>query len=202
MIYITSDLHFGHHSIIRFCGRPPLTKPQDRSFGPMPDEWVDKMNAYLLNGINSTVRQNDELYVLGDFSYDYRRGTTHKTYLDKIKCKNVHLIRGNHDANDDIEAFKSVSDLKTLKYNKMKFVLCHYPIVSWPGREGGAMHLYGHCHGNLEQRYIRANMLDMSIDNTAMLLAKADKRSITAESDYRPLSIDEVLHFLKCGKEE
>ena len=82
MIYFTSDLHLNHANIIKYNNRPFIN--------------VVEMNRQLIKNINSVVKSNDELYVLGDFAFAQKRQTNE--YLNDIQCKNVFLIKGNHDS--------------------------------------------------------------------------------------------------------
>ncbi len=52
------------------------------------------MDATLLANLNSKVGENDVLYFLGDFCLG---GTDQaKLYRDRIVCRNIHMIEGNH----------------------------------------------------------------------------------------------------------
>lgn len=53
--YFTADLHFGHSNIIRLAKRP------------FSD--VEEMDKVLVRNWNSTVKQEDEIYIIGDFSW-------------------------------------------------------------------------------------------------------------------------------------
>ena len=53
MIWFTSDTHFGHERVLGFTNRPF-------------DNIHEMNNAYVEN-INKKVKQEDELYILGDF---------------------------------------------------------------------------------------------------------------------------------------
>ncbi len=55
MIWFTSDTHFGHANVLNFTDRP---------FGD-----IAHMNRALINTINGRVAPTDDLYILGDFSY-------------------------------------------------------------------------------------------------------------------------------------
>ena len=54
-IFFTSDSHFGHENIIRFCKRPFNS--------------VREMNEELIHRWNSKVRPNDIVFHLGDFCW-------------------------------------------------------------------------------------------------------------------------------------
>lgn len=82
MIWFTSDTHFGHENVLKFTDRPWET--------------IQQMNSVIVANINARVDMNDELYILGDFSF---KMTTQDAYglRKKITCKKVHLVPGNHD---------------------------------------------------------------------------------------------------------
>src|SRR5699024_1596488 len=56
---------------------------------------MEEHNQTIVDGINSTVGEDDTLYCLGDWSF----GGLDKIweFRKQIKCKNIHLILGNHD---------------------------------------------------------------------------------------------------------
>ena len=54
-IYFTSDMHFGHRNVIRFCNRP------------FADE--KEMAQGLIKNWNDKVKSNDFVFSLGDFSW-------------------------------------------------------------------------------------------------------------------------------------
>ena len=78
--FFTSDLHFGHKNIIKFCNRP------------FKD--VDEMNEMLITYWNETVPVGSKVYVLGDFAL----GKIAETLpLAKRLHGDLHLVPGNHD---------------------------------------------------------------------------------------------------------
>jgi calcineurin-like phosphoesterase family protein len=52
-VWFTSDFHFGHANIIRYCDRPFSS--------------VAEMDEAILDRLNSCVKTMDHLYFLGDF---------------------------------------------------------------------------------------------------------------------------------------
>jgi calcineurin-like phosphoesterase family protein len=63
------------------------------------------------------------------------------------------LIRGNHDKfideNDfDKSNFEWIKDYYVLNYQKIKFILFHYPIFEWEAYFRDSIHLYGHVHNS------------------------------------------------------
>lgn len=79
MIYFTSDQHFYHTNVIRYCNRPFAT--------------VEEMNEKLVQLWNETVAYNDEVYCLGDFSMAWRPVELFIKRLNGYKM----LVPGNHD---------------------------------------------------------------------------------------------------------
>lgn len=80
MIWISSDWHWGHFNVIRYCNRPYTTTME--------------MNQAIVDQCNKQVKEDDTLYILGDVAVNPEMV---EIYLPKIKCKNIHLIAGNHD---------------------------------------------------------------------------------------------------------
>ena len=140
MIFVTSDLHFGHKNIIKYENRPY--------------ENIEQMDEDLIQRWNNTVGKEDTTYVLGDFSW--YKGEKTNEILKRLNGKKV-LIIGNHDCNFlkdkkfDKSLFEEIEYYKELKYNKKIYVLFHYPIAEHNGKTNGVIHLYGHIHSmNLE----------------------------------------------------
>lgn len=140
--YFTADPHFGHANIIKYCNRPFAD--------------ADAMDAALLEGINSRVKQEDTLYIIGDFcmgvggNAKYTESVTR--YRQRILCQDVVLIWGNHDQRfPSMESlFRSTHDLLEVTIEGQHLVLCHYAMRVWNrSHTGRSWHLFGHTHGNL-----------------------------------------------------
>jgi calcineurin-like phosphoesterase family protein len=167
-VFITSDTHYGHKNICRGVtawrlpdGSIPID--QTRDFVT-----IDEMNETIINHINSTVGEDDVLIHLGDWSFGGFENI--KKFRDRILCKEIHLILGNHDHHiennreDCQELFTSVSHYNTLKVDEHTFRLMHYPISSWDGLNKGIMHLHGHCHLPTNLRFGKGQRMDIGID--------------------------------------
>lgn len=94
MIYFFSDPHYDHVNICRgtskWVGRDGSSHKQTRDF-----DTLEEMNDKIVNGVNSVVRENDELWCLGDWSFNGMHNIWE--FRKRIKCKTVHLVFGNHD---------------------------------------------------------------------------------------------------------
>lgn len=85
-IWFTSDLHFGHGNIIKYCDRPFVDA------GGNPD--VPHMNTALMNNWNERVAPDDTVMILGDIVMGQREKTLP---LLPLLHGEKFLIMGNHD---------------------------------------------------------------------------------------------------------
>ena len=136
MIWFTSDTHFGHENVLKFTDRPWET--------------IWQMNDAIVDSINGMVAVDDELYILGDFSF---KMTAQDAYglRKRITCRRIHLVPGNHDKDWTqpavAGAFTVEPPICVLKIDGQKIVLSHYPMADWQGMSHGSWHLVG-CDAN------------------------------------------------------
>lgn len=136
--FFTSDSHFGHDNIIKRCARPCREHPFHDSA---------QMDRALMDAWNSVVSPGDTVYHLGDFSM--RPVETIQGLLKKLHGTK-HLIIGNHDrTGGQLQGWASMRDAAQISVDGQSAFLCHYPMREWPGMWKGAVHLYGHVHGNM-----------------------------------------------------
>jgi calcineurin-like phosphoesterase family protein len=167
-VWITSDTHYSHKNICRGVtawrtkeGEIPVS--QTRDFAT-----IEKMNSTIVNNINDVVGQDDMLIHLGDWSFGGFEQV--REFWDRIVCKNIHLVLGNHDHHIENNRggsqglFKSVSHYNTLEIGQFKFRLMHYPISSWDGLGKGVMHLHGHCHLPNNLKLSKGQRMDVGMD--------------------------------------
>lgn len=146
MYLYTADLHFGHYNIIRLDGRPFAD--------------ADEMDEFLIKKWNEKVKENDVVYVLGDFCF--RSAKDPVEYLKRLKGRKRFVV-GNHDGvllknRKAMTYFESVDDILTETDGKRQVVMCHYPLAEWPGYFRGTLHVYGHIHNNVRNdawKYLR-----------------------------------------------
>jgi calcineurin-like phosphoesterase family protein len=167
-IFYTADLHLGHANIIRLCNRPFAD--------------VQEMNRVLIDNWNARVRDCDQIYIVGDLAF--RSAEPVSGLLDQLKGIK-HLVVGNHDAKwmkhlDLSNYFASVEKLSEIEDNGRKVVLCHYPLMTWNGRESYLV--YGHIHNNKNGSY--------------WPLLKTMQYALNAGveiNDYKPVTLDELI---------
>lgn len=135
----TSDLHFGHDNIIRYCKRPCTT-----------ENHID----YLISILNEAIGIDDVVYHLGDFSYQKKLSVKELHYILTRLNGTWYFILGNHDDENRLRAMcqntkhKVLSDYHTVRYKDRTFVLFHYPIERWWNDHRGSVHLHGHIHNH------------------------------------------------------
>lgn len=183
-VWITSDTHYHHTNLCRGItnwrtqdGRVPIDSTRDF-------QNIDQMNDVIVNNINSKVSQTDTLIHLGDFAF----GGFDKIdqLLDRLACKSIHLVLGNHDhhiKNDRSEIrsrFLSVSHYLEAQIDGVDFVLCHYPLASWHGLSKGVIHLHGHVHLSAKNKWGNGKKLDVGMDG----------------NNLYPYSITEIVHMM------
>jgi len=191
-VWITSDIHFGHKNICRGVtnwrtqdGEVPVNSTRDF-------QTIEQMNERLIDGINHFVDQDDTLIMLGDVSFGGFENIGN--FLDRIICKNIHLILGNHDHHiennrDNIQSrFLSVNHYLEVKINDTSFVLCHYPLQSWHGLNKGVIHLHGHVHLSENKKFGNGKKMDVGVDGNGMdpysiddIIKIMDKRHIGSD---------------------
>jgi calcineurin-like phosphoesterase family protein len=177
MIYFTADSHFNHSNIINTCGRPFKN--------------VEQMNKTLIQNWNSYITDRDHVYILGDLVFK-GTGIEANEIIKKLNGKK-YLIKGNHDKFIEDNSFNKdnfewIKDYYVLAYEKMKFILFHYPIFEWEGYFGDAIHLYGHVHNN-GKNYEQKKRLEV-----------LGKRAINVGVDvnnYYPISIQTIIKMVK-----
>lgn len=144
--HFTADNHFGHESIIALSARPFAT--------------VEEMDEAMIANWNAVVAKGDNVWHVGDFAHriDLKRKRAIFSRLNGSK----HLVPGNHDDADTLGlSWASIGQIRDIKVEGQRLVLCHYGLRTWPGSRRGAIHLYGHSHGTLPGN---SQCLDVGVD--------------------------------------
>jgi calcineurin-like phosphoesterase family protein len=148
LIFLWADTHFFHAGIMRHCA------------DTRPYQSVEEMNEALILRWNTTVRDKDTIYLLGDFGFTKRVGEV----FDRLRG-HKHLVTGNHDEQNPAVLklpWESINDIVTLREEGVRAVACHYPMESWKSAHKGYLMLHGHSHGNLARRLPRR--FDVGVD--------------------------------------
>lgn len=148
--YFTSDTHFFHRNVIKYCNRPWSKYFYGNSKAHLQFATVEEMNAYLIERWNATVRPDDMVYHLGDFSFGPKRNVPE---LRKLLNGTIIIIKGNHDRKIEFlreSGFEAYSRMTTL-IDGVKVIMQHYPL-NWetynvyPEVRGADLLLHGHVH--------------------------------------------------------
>lgn len=151
-IFVTSDTHFGHENIIRYCNRP---------FGIAAE-----MGEVLIERWNARVGVDDTVYFLGDLAMGPKVDAGYITAILLRLNGNKKIVLGNHDQPSkwgkglraivaefgfDNPPVVIADQIHEVKLDGKNFVMCHFPLEEWPGKRlipkgSGAIHLHGHTH--------------------------------------------------------
>lgn len=169
-IYLTSDLHFGHHNVIEF---------EDR-----PYDSIDTMNKKLIDNINSRVKLDDTLINLGDWCFTGGNNSKLKAidYEKQINGKVIH-IKGNHDKGNSLKHGLSLS---VIKHSGVNMLLQHEPVRDL--REfvfkDIDLVLCGHIHSSWKHAVVKDDERDLLMINVGVDVW-----------NYKPVRIDEVTSY-------
>jgi len=126
--FFTSDTHFNHESILKYCARPWSS--------------VSEMNEALISFWNEVVTPEDTVYHLGDFAMGDR--DLIPSVLSRLNGRII-LIRGNHDKTYSLKYFPEVHDRIVLDMNGHMLELVHNPSHAQMIHEKGIT-FCGHVH--------------------------------------------------------
>ena len=194
MRYYIADCHFWHEKL--------LTQMDHRPF-----ESVEQMNEVMIEKWNRKVRKNDDVVILGDFSWG--NGEQTNEILERLNGRK-YLIVGNHDLYLKDRKFQPdhfvwIREYAELRDNRRKVVLSHYPMVCYNGQyrkdeqgEPKSWMLYGHVHDTQDQRFLESYERFISVQ-THRSLGDGSRQPVPLNmincfcmySDYTPLSLDE-----------
>jgi len=184
VVWITSDTHYSHKNICRGVtnwrtkdGKIPIESTRDFNT-------IEDMNSVIVDNINSKIGPDDTLIHLGDFSF----GGFDKIgqFLDRLVCKNIHLVLGNHDHHiknnrENIhDRFLSIQNYLEVNIGGADFVLSHYPLCSWNQLSKGAIQLHGHVHLPTNKKWGNGKRLDVGVDG----------------NNYQPYKLSEIVHMM------
>ena len=135
-VFVTSDLLFGRQKAA-----------EDRGF-----ETADEMEKALIEGWNLVVGPNDLVYHLGNFSWDPISAETALPYLngkivfgsgmyDRHMGDISSVALGKHSLLK--HSINVLRDIPVSKKKKADAVMSYWPLIDWPGKENGIMHIHG-----------------------------------------------------------
>ena len=173
-VFFTSDTHYNHGNIIK-----ALSTWEDLETAREGFASIEEMNNLIVKNTNEVVGENDVLFHLGDVAFgkdaiiDFR---------NRIKCKNLYVILGNHDKEIDRrdnlkQMFSGVYRMCDVYVDDKLIVLCHYAMRTWKKSHRDSISLYGHSHGKLKNT---SKSMDVGIDT----------------NNFYPYSYDRIMELL------
>ena len=96
--------------------------------------------------MSSYVRDDDDVYIVGDFALSDEIAVR---MLGRLRGRK-HLILGNHDAilSHATQMMMDTAVIKKITDGERSVVLCHYPLLSFENSIYGGYQVFGHIHNN------------------------------------------------------
>ncbi len=195
MKWFTSDPHWGHFNVIKYCNRP--------------FDGIANMHQRLIKEWNDKVSAQDDVYVLGDWCMNPKWYFT----LKMLSFKKLVLVLGNHDSRSKLSiklaeggelnhlssSIELVNDY-VLKLQDTDFYMTHRPINC----SDTMPTLCGHVHEKWQFMPAGSSISEHSMSQEAAHqrgISKITKVPILNVGvdvhNYRPISEQEVLAFFK-----
>ena len=172
--WITSDLHWGHKNIMKFC---PVTRARY-------NDNLDYMNEQMIVEWNEKVAPEDLTYILGDVAF--MSGYNASQVMRRLNGRKI-LVEGNHDRKTLLdknfrESFEEVHKYLTITYNKHYIIMSHFPFLEWDSMHRGSLHFFGHLHGGkTNQEQYRCK--DVGMDATGEIVILLDDAVAAIENN-------------------
>lgn len=140
-LYFTSDTHFGHYNICRYCNRP---------FESRSD-----MDNSLIENWNRVVPEDGIVVHCGDFTLIHKEDMDKYQKLFNKLNGTILLCRGNHDmiplTTEPIGKLIASVDVAMIEVDGKKIMASHYPMLAYPADYQVFGHIHtlsdGSCHG-------------------------------------------------------
>ena len=139
-IFFTSDTHFSHANIMKYCNRPFST--------------VEEMNETMIANWNRVVPEDGIVFHLGDFAFG--GFPVWESVRARLNGKII-LVIGNHDMKQNLQntvrlekMFEHMAFQMKVEIEGQKIYLNHFPFLcysgSWRKGESLVWQLFGHVH--------------------------------------------------------
>lgn len=177
-MYFISDLHLWH----------------DRGFiyKPRGFESIEDMNKTILENWHNTIKEDDEVYLLGDVAL----GTDYDLISETVGSLpgKLHIMIGNHDTDKKIEIYRSLPNVVEVVYativkiGKYSFYLSHYQTktasLETPP-EHALYNIHGHIH--TKDKFFQDNpyFYNVSCDSQNCMPIKAEDMIAEIEAEVQ-----------------
>ena len=165
-LFFTSDTHFFHKNIIKFCQRPYKN--------------IEEMQEQFILNWNKVVPQDGIVFFLGDFAFG--NSTEWIKIINQLNGY-IYFILGNHDLqncnnlkhleNKNSTCLSHMAYIKIIETSQV-IVLSHYPLLTYPKH---LWNLCGHTHSSKINKFnFFKTQYDVGVDN----------------NNYTPVSFKEI----------
>lgn len=174
--FFTSDQHFGHTNIIKYCNRPFSS--------------VEEMDEKIIENWNKVVKPEDVVYTLGDFSLPDRKNYSTwesqilfvKYTLKRLNGKII-IVFGSHDKHayeckHSFYTYHNKNTIAEVKINELIIQCSHCALLTWEKRTHGALSAFGHVHSGPSKKFpCVLGSYDVGVDN----------------NDFTPISLEDFV---------
>lgn len=168
--WFISDHHFFHTNILKF--------EDDNKMKIRPFTSLEDMHEYMIKRWNSVVKDNDNVYHLGDVTFRYDRNFN--SLMGNLKGRK-RLIIGNHDNVKEQGLVKWFEKVELWKGFKDEGFTCTHMPHRLESLRDGTFNVHGHTHQN--------HMEDVHYINVCV-----------EPRDYTPVHMDQILKEIKEAK--
>jgi len=152
-IWVISDTHFGHSNILKF------TDTNGNLIRGAKFSSLEEMDEHMIDQWNSTVKDGDKVYHLGDVYF----GLGHQV-LHRLKGQK-RLILGNHDNGKDQKLAQHFSKVQVWRvFPEFNMLLTHVPVHPNSLEYRVEWNVHGHLHQHLvdDNRYFNVSVEQIS----------------------------------------
>lgn len=185
-VWFTSDLHFWHKNICKYCNRPYET--------------IEEMNQGIIDNWNSVVKEDDTVFVLGDLGFCGIEKL--RPLMSQLKGKII-LIQGNHDSDyvmstlyhekiiNNFDRLMSITIIGDEECPNQELTLCHFPMIDWYNKEKGSWMIHGHQHQLPETPSCSAVHYDVGVDKNNWMPINFEQLKINITKQFLNLKNNE-----------
>jgi calcineurin-like phosphoesterase family protein len=144
-VFLISDMHFGHQSIIKYENRPFKS--------------IVEMDETIISNWNKTISKDDKVFVLGDVSF-YNKEKT-KAIIEQLNGYKT-LIIGNHDKDRSLSWWRETGFNEVYPYPIIFndfYIFSHEPVYLNENMP------YANIHGHIHHiRYADKQFFNVSVE--------------------------------------
>ena len=172
-LFFTSDPHFGHENILKYCHRPFSS--------------IEEHDEELIRLWNETVPEDGIVFILGDIGFCSE--TYLKTILNRLNGK-IYWIIGNHDwrriTPGIMNRFECITQQMVITVDNKLVYLNHFPFLCYPDSDRHPVYqFFGHVHSG-----------PLSTSSDISRLVHLNKRQYDVgvdNNEYKPISFQDIM---------